>query len=111
MQGVCHLLTNIGTYCKEALSSCPTYEFPHLDNSSNDDKALEYENMDLENFVFDKVTEDTRTRNMSAERVPFHIHSPKALSGLIEGIITAVLFADCDADALELYSSFAFLVA
>lgn len=92
MQGVCHLLTNIGTYCKEALSSCPTYELPHLDDSSNEVEALlVYENMDLENFVFDKVTEETEARKMASEKVSFHIHAPKALFGLIEGIITSVL--------------------
>lgn len=86
-EGVCHLLTNIGTYCKEALSSCPTYELPHLDDSSNEVEALlVYENMDLENFVFDKVTEETEARKMASERVSFHIHAPKALFGLIEDI-------------------------
>ncbi|KAJ9707253.1 hypothetical protein PVL29_002305 [Vitis rotundifolia] len=86
-EGVCHLLANIGTYCKEALSSCPVYELPHLDDSSNDVEALlEYENMDLENFVFDKVTEETEARKMASERVSFHIHAPKALCGLIEDI-------------------------
>ena len=92
MQGVCHLLTNIGTYCKEALSSCPNYELSHLDDSSNDVEALlEYENMDLENFVFDKVSEETEARKMNSERGSFHIHAPKALFGLIEGMVSSML--------------------
>ena len=93
MQGVCHLLTNIGIYCKEALSSSPRYESLHLDDSSNDlEGLLEYENMDLENFVFEKVTEEIEERKRASERVPFHNHAPKALTGLVEGTITVGRF-------------------
>lgn len=91
MQGVCHLLTNIGIYCKEALSNCPPYEAPHLDDSSNDSEVLsQYENMDLENFVFEKVTEEIEARDRASKRVPFHLHVPKTLFGLVEGINTLV---------------------
>ncbi|PSS17623.1 Anaphase-promoting complex subunit like [Actinidia chinensis var. chinensis] len=84
-EGVCHLLTNIGIYCKEALPSSPRYESLHLDDSSNDlEGLLEYENMDLENFVFEKVTEEIEERKRASERVPFHNHAPKALTGLVE---------------------------
>ncbi|GMP51888.1 hypothetical protein CsSME_00017940 [Camellia sinensis var. sinensis] len=84
-EGVCHLLTNIGTYCKEALSSCSTYESPCLDDSSNDLQGLlEYENMDLENFVYEKVTEEIEERKRASERVPFHNHAPQALLHLVE---------------------------
>lgn len=84
-EGVCHLLTNIGTYCKEALSSCPTYESPCLDDCSNDMQGLlEYENMDLENFVYEKVTEEIEERKRASERVPFHNHAPQALLHLVE---------------------------
>ncbi|KAL7217600.1 hypothetical protein ACSBR2_010948 [Camellia fascicularis] len=84
-EGVCHLLTNIGTYCKEALSSCPTYESPCLDDCSNDLQGLlEYENMDLENFVYEKVTEEIEERKRASERVPFHNHAPQALLHLVE---------------------------
>ena len=87
MQGVCHLLTNIGIYCKEALSSCPPYDTPHLDDSSNDLEVLsEYENMDLENLVFEKVDEEIEARESAGEGVSFHLHVPKALSDLVEGI-------------------------
>lgn len=92
MQGVCHLLTNIGIYCKEALSTCPSYELPCLDDSNNDLEALsEYENMDLENIVFEKVTEEIEARKMASEKVSFHLHAPKALFGLVEGIIILLL--------------------
>ncbi|KAK0590885.1 hypothetical protein LWI29_032824 [Acer saccharum] len=86
-EGVCHLLTNIGIYCKEAFSSCPAYELPRLDDSSNDMEALsEYENMDLENIVFEKVTEEIEARKKASEKVSFHLHAPKALFGLVEDI-------------------------
>ena len=91
MQGVCHLLTNIGMYCKEALSNCPPYEAPHLDDSSNDLEDLsEYENMELENLVFEKVDEEIEARERASEVVSFHLHVPIALSGLVEGINTKV---------------------
>ncbi|XP_022771823.1 anaphase-promoting complex subunit 5 isoform X3 [Durio zibethinus] len=32
-EGICHLLTNIGIYCKEAISSCSSYELRRLDDS------------------------------------------------------------------------------
>ena len=87
MQGVCHLLTNIGSYCKEAPSSYPPYDAPHLDDSSNDLEVLsEYENMDLENLVFEKVDEEIEARERASEGNSFHLHVPKALSGLVEGI-------------------------
>ncbi|XP_024928384.3 anaphase-promoting complex subunit 5 [Ziziphus jujuba] len=86
-EGVCHLLTNLGIYCKEALSNCPPYEAQHLDDSSNDLEVLsQYENMDLENFVFEKVTEEIEARERASKRVPFHLHVPKALCGLVEDI-------------------------
>ncbi|KAH9770640.1 Anaphase-promoting complex subunit 5 [Citrus sinensis] len=85
--GVCHLLTNIGIYCKEALSSCPAYELPCLDDSSNELEALsEYENMDLENIVFEKVNKEIEARKKASEEVSFHLHAPKALFGLVEDI-------------------------
>lgn len=86
-EGLCHLLTNIGSYCKEAMSSCMPYETRLLDESSNDLETLsEYENMDLENFMFGKVNEEIEARKQASERVPFHLHGPKALSGLVEDI-------------------------
>ncbi|KAB1226851.1 Anaphase-promoting complex subunit 5 [Morella rubra] len=87
-EGVCHLLTNIGLYCKEALSCCPPYEATCLeDSSSNLEAFLEYDNMDLENFVFKKVKEEIEARKQASERVPFHLHGSKALFGLVEDIV------------------------
>lgn len=57
-----------------------------LDDASNDpDTRLEYENMDLENFVLQNFTEELESRKRSAERVDFHNHSSKALFSLVEG--------------------------
>ncbi|CAI9759902.1 unnamed protein product [Fraxinus pennsylvanica] len=82
-EGVCHLLSNIGTYCKESLSDCPPFELSHLDDSSNDPE-LEYESMELENFVFEKVSEEFEARKLANERVSFHSHAPGALFELVE---------------------------
>ncbi|XP_050249398.1 anaphase-promoting complex subunit 5 isoform X1 [Quercus robur] len=86
-EGVCHLLTNIGVYCKEALSSCASYETTCFEDSSSNLEAFpEYENMDLENFVFKKVTEEIEARKRASERISFHLHAPKALFNLVEDI-------------------------
>ncbi|KAG6658106.1 anaphase-promoting complex subunit 5 isoform X3 [Carya illinoinensis] len=86
-EGVCHLLTNIGHYCKEALSSCPSYEAAcSEDSNSNLEALLEYENMDLENLVFEKVTEEIEARKSASETVPFHLHAPQTFFGLVEDI-------------------------
>ena len=81
MQGVCHLLNSIGTYCKEALSCCSPNEAPQL----NLETVSGYENMDLENFVFEKVTEEMEARQRAGGNVSFHLHAPKELVGLVEG--------------------------
>ncbi|TQD80669.1 hypothetical protein C1H46_033768 [Malus baccata] len=61
--GASHLLTSIEMYCKEAISSYPPYESLHLDDSSNDlETPPEYENLELENLVFEKVTEEIEAR-------------------------------------------------
>ncbi|KAK7276743.1 hypothetical protein RIF29_17889 [Crotalaria pallida] len=84
-EGVCHLLTNIGIYCKEEFS--PPYEEPSLDgSSSNHETYSEYENMDLENFVYEKVSEEIEARKEASERVPFHLHAPNTLTGLVDDI-------------------------
>ena len=107
MQGVCHLLNSIGTYYKEALLSCSPNEVPQLDDSSNDLETLsEYENMDLENFVFEKVTEEMEARQRAGGRTSFHLHAPKALVGLVEGISTKKHSREAHTDAANSYRSF-----
>ncbi|KAM0956115.1 hypothetical protein ACFX13_025045 [Malus domestica] len=86
-EGASHLLTSIEMYCKEAISSYPPYESPHLDDSSNDlETPPEYENMELENLVFEKVTEEIEARQRAGGSVSFNLHAPKALIGLVEDI-------------------------
>ncbi|KAL3502522.1 hypothetical protein ACH5RR_036971 [Cinchona calisaya] len=85
-EGVCHLLTNIGTYYKESFSSCP-YELSHLEDCANDvESSMDYENMELESLVFEKVSKELEARKMAIDRVSFHNHAPKALLGFVEDI-------------------------
>ncbi|XP_073139868.1 anaphase-promoting complex subunit 5 isoform X2 [Henckelia pumila] len=78
-EGVCHLLTNIGTYCKEALSGYPPYELSRLDDSINyPNTAVEFQNMELENLVFEKVGDDFEENKMATGTIPFHHHAPNA---------------------------------
>lgn len=82
---MCHLLTNIGLYCKEVLSGHATYE-AELDDSGRDLQATtDYENMDLENFVYEKVTEEIEAKRRAGEKISFHLHAPRTLVALVEG--------------------------
>ncbi|KAL3849104.1 hypothetical protein ACJIZ3_010986 [Penstemon smallii] len=85
-EGICHLLTNIGTYCKDALSSYPPCGISNLDDPTDDpDASLEFENMEMENFVYEKVSDDDdEESSMGIGRIPFHGHGSKAFSELIE---------------------------
>lgn len=38
------------------------------------------------------MTEEIEARKWASERVPFHLHAPKALFGLVEGTSTKPLF-------------------
>ncbi|RDX99377.1 Anaphase-promoting complex subunit 5 [Mucuna pruriens] len=91
-EGVCHLLTNIGIYCKEEFSNCPSYEEHSLDDSSSNlETYSEYENMDLENFVYEKVSEEIEARKEAGEVVPFHLHAPNTLLSLVDGMVVLYL--------------------
>ncbi|KAF6150627.1 hypothetical protein GIB67_022239 [Kingdonia uniflora] len=80
-EGVCHLLTNIGTYCKE--SFCPTDEF-HEDGSSIDlDETFEFEDIDSLRLG-ENVNEINTSRTRSNKSSMFHIHAPSTLLGLLE---------------------------
>ncbi|PIN17444.1 hypothetical protein CDL12_09903 [Handroanthus impetiginosus] len=82
-EGICHLLTNIGTYCKESVSGYHPYELSHLDDSTNDPNgSLEFENMEMENFAYDKVSEDFEESKTG--RISFQGHMPKAFSESVE---------------------------
>nr|XP_016488569.1 PREDICTED: anaphase-promoting complex subunit 5-like [Nicotiana tabacum] len=84
-EAVCHLLTNVATYCKESLSAYPPYELSHFNDSDSYTEAPKhYENMDLENFVVEKVNKEIEARNVVDEKLSFHNHAPKALVRSIE---------------------------
>ena len=56
-QEVCHLLSDIETYYKEALPGS-SFDLSHMDDPNNESKThSEYEFMDLENLVYEKVSE------------------------------------------------------
>lgn len=80
-------MTNVATYCKESLSAYPPYELSHFNDSDSYTEAPKhYENMDLENFVVEKVNKEIEARNVVDEKLSFHNHAPKALVRSIEGI-------------------------
>ncbi|KAK7385926.1 hypothetical protein VNO78_31903 [Psophocarpus tetragonolobus] len=86
-EGVSHLLTNLGIYCKEEFSNCPPYEEHSLDDSSSNlETCSEYENMDLENFVYEKVSEEIEARKEASEVVSFHLHTPNTLLSLVDDV-------------------------
>ncbi|KAL0300488.1 UNVERIFIED_CONTAM: Anaphase-promoting complex subunit [Sesamum calycinum] len=91
-EGICHLLTNIGTYCKESISGYPPYELSHLDDSTNDPNAsFEFENMEMDNFVYEKVSEDFEESKMGIGRSPFQGHAPKDFPELVEVLFSSLL--------------------
>jgi len=45
--------------------------------------------MDLENFVYEKVSEEIEARKDASGTVPFHLHAPKTLLSLVDGIVTS----------------------
>ncbi|XP_020554997.1 anaphase-promoting complex subunit 5 [Sesamum indicum] len=84
-EGICHLLTNIGTYCKESISGYPPYELSHLDDSTNDpNPSFEFENMEMDNFVYENVSEDFEESKMGIGRSPSQGHAPKDFPELVE---------------------------
>lgn len=89
---MCHLLTNIGTYCKESISGYPPYELSHLDDSTNDASALEFENMETENFVYEKESDDFEDAKMEMGGIPFHGHAPKSYTEIVEGTLDFFIF-------------------
>ncbi|KAL6506801.1 hypothetical protein OROHE_022238 [Orobanche hederae] len=83
--GVCHLLTNIGTYHKESFSKYTPYGLSHLNDSTNDpNSSCQFENMEMESSVYEKVSKDFEDTRMGFERTPFHGHAPTFFSELVE---------------------------
>lgn len=69
-EGVCHLLTNVGTYCKEVLSGYPPYELSRLDDSVNYPNTAQ-------------VGDDFEGNKMGTGTIPFHEHVPNAFSEFV----------------------------
>ncbi|GAB4842872.1 hypothetical protein Ancab_012851 [Ancistrocladus abbreviatus] len=107
-EGVSHLLSNLESYCKEVLPVPTSFDLSHLDDTVHEREApLEYENMDLENFVYEKVTEEVEARKTASKGVPFHLHAPKALDGLIGGVeFSAQVRGGSEFPLMDPYESF-----
>ncbi|KAJ8627544.1 hypothetical protein MRB53_020851 [Persea americana] len=83
-EGVCHLLTNIGTYCSE-VSNDPHYELPDEDEFNNEPELLEDDDLDLESNASERSRHEFEA-GTSGENSIFHIHAPRSLSGLVEDV-------------------------
>lgn len=93
MQGVCHLLSDIESYCKEVLSGSPSFDLTCLDGCNDETERLsEYENMDLDNIACQEVIEEAETSKSAGKGIPFHLHVPEVLDELVEGIFTGGVF-------------------
>ncbi|KAK9132847.1 hypothetical protein Scep_012375 [Stephania cephalantha] len=79
-EGVCHLLTNIGTYCKESPASCSTYQSLQDDDFDNDSEELKA----FDHLLFGKVSEKRAAKMKAWEGFVFHLHAPRSLFRLIE---------------------------
>ncbi|XP_010522058.1 PREDICTED: anaphase-promoting complex subunit 5 [Tarenaya hassleriana] len=85
-EAICHLLTNIGLYCKEPDPSSAPYKLAQFDDSDHNLDFLTYEKMNMENFVANKVTEEMEIQKDAGGRVPFHLHTPEALFRVIKDL-------------------------
>ncbi|KAK4792003.1 hypothetical protein SAY86_022438 [Trapa natans] len=83
-EGVCHLLTNISLYRKEVLSGHVPYEDELVDSGRDIESTTDYENMDLENFVYERVTEEIEAKRRAGKKIPFHLHASRTLVSLVE---------------------------
>ncbi|KAF9593443.1 hypothetical protein IFM89_022935 [Coptis chinensis] len=82
-EGVCHLLTNIGIYTKEASSS---HDSRDEDDSNNDlEELVDCEDMDLAHYGFEEIIEESEGRTRGRESSMFHIHVPRTLLEMVEG--------------------------
>ena len=85
-QGLCRLLSDIDSYCKEVLSASPNFDLTRLDGFHDESESLlEYENMDLDTLAYHEVREEAETSKRSGTGISFHLHVPKVLDELVEG--------------------------
>lgn len=86
-EGVCHLLSDLELYCKEVLTGSPSFDLTRLDGCNDEsERVMEYENMDLDNCVYQNVTEKAGTSKSAGKGISFHLHVPKVLDELVEGV-------------------------
>ncbi|XP_021737684.1 anaphase-promoting complex subunit 5-like isoform X1 [Chenopodium quinoa] len=86
-EGICHLLSDLESYCKEVLSGSPSFDLTRLDGCTDEsDRLVEYEKMDLDSFAFQEATEKAETSNRAGKGISFHLHVPKVLDELVEGV-------------------------
>uniref|UniRef100_A0A803M268 Anaphase-promoting complex subunit 5 n=1 Tax=Chenopodium quinoa TaxID=63459 RepID=A0A803M268_CHEQI len=86
-EGICHLLSDLESYCKEVLSGSPSFDLTRLDGCTDESERLvEYEKMDLDSFAFQEPTEKAETSNRAGKGISFHLHVPKVLDELVEGV-------------------------
>lgn len=81
-EGICHLVTNIGTYCN---STDSTYELPEEELNDMDDLLGDAE-LDLENAVFHKYRHELEVDSSAGESSTLHLRAPRTLYGLVEDI-------------------------
>ncbi|KAI4325182.1 hypothetical protein MLD38_030600 [Melastoma candidum] len=83
-EGVCHLVKNIDTYSKDAVSS-PQAHDRCLDGSEiHLGEVPGYEKMELENIVLKNVLEEMEAKKKDGGNIPFHLHLPMPLYSLVE---------------------------
>lgn len=80
-EGVCDLLTNLGTYSKVSPKSYD--HMAHMDDIAQAmEPLLDYERMESEDVRIQKFIKKVG-RKRASESIPFHNHAPKALIGFI----------------------------
>ncbi|KNA12941.1 hypothetical protein SOVF_121710 [Spinacia oleracea] len=85
-EGVCHLLSDIESYCK-VLTGSPSFDLTRLDGCNDESERLkEYENMDLDNFACQEINGEAGTSKRAGKGMSFHLHVPKVLDELVEGV-------------------------
>ncbi|CAO2834151.1 unnamed protein product [Amaranthus hypochondriacus] len=94
-EGLCRLLSDIDSYCKEVLSASPNFDLTRLDGCHDEsERLLEYENMDLDTLAYHEVREEAETSKRSGTGISFHLHVPKVLDELVEGVEVSMPLKD-----------------
>ncbi|KAL0884534.1 hypothetical protein Bca101_008515 [Brassica carinata] len=75
-EGVCHLFSSIEAYCREAHPSSAQYDA----SNSNVESLTRYDQMD----------KTTKLHKNASGSVPFHLHTPKALFKVTEGLLVTM---------------------